>query len=71
MYYTYAIIKKSNFQCEFCFFQQVIGKLAQDEYYLNITLRQGPNERGSLVKTDSASTSRCFLEARTGVYCSD
>ena len=41
--------------------------MTQDECYPDVTLCQGPNERGSLVITGAALISHCFPEAWTRV----
>ena len=48
------------------FFDKIICTLTQHEYYPDVPLRQGSNERGSLEKTGAALTSPCFPEAWTG-----
>ena len=49
------------------FFKTSIFKLAQDECQLNVTLRQGPNERESLARTGAALIFTSFPEVLTGI----
>ena len=47
------------------FLEKSICKLAQDEYYPNVALRQEPNERVGLVRTRVVLISPCFPEGWT------